>query len=307
MKKLFIIMGSLIGLGLIVIFIAFAASGFKLEIFDNDATLVESSHAVSSNTNLELKVSTSEVNITKSNDDKIYLSYYNTEKRKITVTDENDLISLKRDDAIIQWYQWFSFTTSKKINTINIKVPENFVGNISLLLSTGDVEIIGLSKFNNLNISITTGEVDLLGLDLNDLEISGTTGSIEVENTNLSKLDIENSTGDVTLDNVTVQSSINIRNTTGEIDLETVKADSVRAESSTGGIDFENLKAKSIYFKTTTGNIEGSFVERKTEFSITSSTTTGRNTLPASWVLDTATTVLHAQTTTGNIKVYFSD
>lgn len=147
-----------------------------------------------------------------------------------------------------------------------VLVPKGFSGSLSVRLSTGDVNAAGLAVSNGVSIKTTTGRVDCRELHAAELSVECTTGGIKLVG---------------------------------------VTCGGAAARSSTGDISLVGLDCPKIELRTSTGDISGSLTRPQSEYSVTSSTSTGKNNLPESWRGGAGS--LEASTSTGNIELSFGE
>ena len=190
---------------------------------------------------------------------------------------------------------------TKKLS-VDVGVPNNFKGNLTLSTQTGDVNVNGLSSLKNINVKIATGDATIANIGAVNGEFTATTGDINVENAQFGNdLQLKLTTGDISAYNVKAVNSFVAKATTGAVKCE-IDCPVVTFNTSTGDIKFKSLNAKEIKAKCTTGSIKGEVVGVEADFDVKSSTT-GKNNLKNKDVDGGKS--LNCSTTTGSINIQF--
>ena len=103
------------------------------------------------------------------------------------------------------------------LSTGDISVAETSARSLNLAVTTGKVEVRGLSCEGDLAVSVSTGKTDLTNVSCRNLSSVGSSGDITMENVLASgKMDLERSTGDVRLDRCDA-AELDIRTDTGDV------------------------------------------------------------------------------------------
>lgn len=143
--------------------------------------------------NFDFNLVSESLEITSSNDDKVYVELYCTEELKPNVMlNANTLqIESKRNNRN------FSFTTF--IRKIIVKLPDNIkLENANMHSSSGSFHINNFSC-NKLNIQTSSGSIYLNDTKTEDTKVLASSGSIHIDNCNSTDLDLNTSSGSVHL------------------------------------------------------------------------------------------------------------
>lgn len=218
---------------------------------------------------IQFNMDTYDINIylSKDSEDKLVCS----ENDKVTVNYEvidGTLIVSQNDNRSFHIGLGFSFK-------VDLYVTKDFIDNLEIDISTGDVKVNTGFTFNSVNISSSTGDVSFnskvstnLNIDLStgtgvikDSEIEGnlkvkvSTGNIEMLNLKCNELTIKSSTGDTKLSNVLVTNDFNYISSTGDLKFDGFDAKNIYVEVGTGDVKGTLLSPKIFNCQTSTGNI----------------------------------------------------
>lgn len=227
---------------------------------------------------LELVVSTSDINIHLSNENKIIKK--ENSKVYFDIKFENEILAIKQVDIRKFYEKIFNFTeykldlylTEEVINSLKISggtgdiiINNGIVFNeVNITNSTGDIEF-NADVDGSMNVKLSTGDVEIKQCNINgDLKIEGSTGDIEIETSNvLNNMNIKSSTGDVDINNSTSKDLI-INISTGDITLkDTIIKNDLKVIGSTGDVLFDGFDANNINIELSTGNVKGTILTNK--------------------------------------------
>lgn len=270
--KLGLILGSTILLiGLILSFIAFACTGFNIYKLDLTPDYKKITKSVDSDQleNISIKTINHRITITPSNDNQIHITYYENKLETYTVETINKSLNVNYQDNQSIWEHLFQGFRYGMINTkvlkaeVIIEIPMDYNGNLTV-------------KSTNNNIKID-------GIKLNDATINNTNGPIYMEESTFSNL--------------------NIHNTNGSIKLVNITTDIINTSSTNGSIRFDYLKGNKLNFKNTNGSIKGIIIGNKTDFNIQVSKVNGSNNLDNQ--IANTDKLLSTRTVNGSTKIEF--
>lgn len=199
----------------------------------------------------------------------------------------NHTVEVKDDTLCIElvdtreWFEniGFSFGSTK----ITVYLPQSEYGELSVKLSTGDVETPKDFTFDSIDIAGSTGHIKNYASASGDVKLKTTTGSIFVEDVSASSLDLAVTTGKVTASRVNCSGDINVKVSTGDAELSditclnftsagstgdltltnVVATENFSIERSTGDINFAYCDANELLIKTDTGDVNGSLLSDK--------------------------------------------
>ena len=238
---------------------------------------------------------------------------YEQENKKHSVIVQNGTLTIKINDTR-KWYEHIglNFSTPK----ITVSIPHGEYRTLSIISSTGDVNIPRQFKFECIDISESTGTVTNFASTSTLLKIKTSTGNIRVENISAAEVDLSVSTGNVNVSNVTCEGNVKINvstgkatisdticqniissGNTGDISLKNViSGEMITVERSTGDVKLNSCDATEIYIKTDTGDVCGSLLSEKL---FITQTDTGRIDVPE----DATGGKCKIITSTGNIRI----
>ena len=223
---------------------------------------------------IAIDTTTADITFIKSTDGKCRVECFEDEKRAHTVKIENGTLKITENDTRA-WYDYIGINLNS--TTINVYLPDDFLGKLDISCTTGDVIVPSAYSFSALNIHLTTGDAYIASDTIGQLKIKCTTGDIKLDTVKCGSLIIELTTGDVNMIRTMCVGKMNITETTGNVKL-------------------DKCDASEINIKTTTGSITGSITSDKT---FAASSTTGSVNVPR----NTSGGLCSLKTTTGNINI----
>lgn len=250
-----------------------------------------------------------------------------TSKRSVVCYEQKNVkhsVAVKDNTLVIEvvdtrkWYEHigFSFGSPK----ITVYLPAGEYAGLSVKVSTGDVEVPGIFKFNSIDISASTGDVKNYASASGDMKIKATTGNIFIKGVSAGELLLSVSTGDITADSVTCAGEIKVNVSTGKTYLNDVTCKSVKSSGNTGDISLKNVIAQEkfsverstgdvkldkcdaaeLMIKTDTGDVNGNLLSEKV---FITRTDTGHVNVPKTVTGGKC----EIETDTGSIKITIGD
>lgn len=273
MKKLYLAI-MLVIIGFITFAITMTTSGWDFNVF-NTATYETKVHEINEEfTNINIVSDTTDINIVPSLDGKCKVECYETENIDYIVIIENNTLNISENDQR-KWYNHIGINNDN--NHITVYLPNLQYNDISIKLSTGDVNISHNFTFSNLNIKVSTGDITLEKIISTNINLSSSTGDKKLNDISCMNLTSDGSTSKLTMKNVIVYSKLNVKHTTGDV-------------------KFDGLDAAEIIIKTSTGDVEGTLYSSKI---FICSTSTGKIRVPETYEGG----VCKITTSTGDIKI----
>lgn len=213
-------------------------------------------------------------------------------------------VSVKDGTLVIEvedtrkWYDYLVVDFGNR-ESITVYLPAGEYGNLSIITTTGNVEIPQEFKFANINIEGNTCDVVNCASAIGNIMIHTSTGDITVKNITAGSMDLSVGTGSVNLSDAACGSLV-IHGNTGDVSLtRTVASDSLHIEANTGDVHLAACDASSIVIRVNTGDVTGSLLTGKM-FNV--STSTGKINIPAS----VSGGMCEIKTNTGDINVVLS-
>lgn len=278
-KVLLIVGGVLLTLGIVAGAVSVGVMGFHISPALHDFEITEITHTedILPNAKIAIDIDVEDINVTVSKDGKLHLDYgdsaaithsYSYSSSELTLTSHS-----KR------------FTFLSRAVPIELQIPADFAGELILTSATGHIELEGVGA-DKITLSLTTGHVDLKDVSAKELSATATTGGITIKNCTMGKTALETSTGGMNLKNLS--------------------STELKAKCTTGSVSLTKLIASKVQLETTTGSLRGSIVGKARDWSVTSSTTTGSNSLKG-YGSNGGANILNARSTTGSIDIDFTD
>lgn len=129
-------------------------------------------------------------------------------------------------------------------------------GETAVHLTTGDLSLDGVSA-GSLNLSVTTGSVNVRGLTCEgDFRVGVTTGVVSLTDVTCLNLLSEGSTGEITLKNVTASGRFDITRSTGDVRFDACDAGELSVRTTTGDVTGALLTDKIFLARSNTGKID---------------------------------------------------
>ncbi|GEK33513.1 DUF4097 family beta strand repeat-containing protein [Kurthia sibirica] len=197
--------------------------------------------AASDISKLEIITEATEIDVEKSTDDKVHITYYDRDEEffNIKVTDDKKLKMDYKTEKNLKDY--FKLKKEKEDYNIKVAIPDNIKSDLKL--KTRNEEI----KMDSVNVD---GIIDAKTRD-GDIDLSNVKAT--------SYIYVETEDDDISLENVTSSKDIEARNSDGDIELNNVDV------------------GKAFLLKTSHGDVKGSVVGEEKDFGIFSIVSDGRN------------------------------
>lgn len=195
--------------------------GFELDLdFDSNYSRYNDSRTLGINSDLDkiyIDTTSSDIDIQFYNENFVKLdidskisSHANFDSLINKFTIENNNLYISTNESF--------FNHVKDLN-LTIYVPSTFKNNLSVITTSGDVNLTN-GNFNNLSINSTSSDIDLSNISSNNTTISTTSGDISSHNSYLGNVTIESTSGDMDLNLINLDSNNKFNTTSGDIDLE---------------------------------------------------------------------------------------
>lgn len=227
------------------------------------------------------------ITILSGNDDEVWLQYPDGDKPRFEVTLADGRLELKQEiwpNALFLGLDWlFSKPGSKKVRVI---LPREFAGSIDARTTNGRIKMADVNPWGELSLTSSNGRLELLRCTAKSIAMKTTNGRINVEDL-ISKGDISLNTGN------------------GRIEAARVSSKAVIAlHTSNGPLHFSDIEGQDISLTTSNSSIDGNILGAAAEYSVSSATSNGRNSLENH--AGHGPKRLNARTSNGSIRVSFS-
>lgn len=286
-------------LGLILSGIAFGSVGFRVkELIDPLLSVAEPhtfrfAEGVSS---VEIRDSSCDVKVLPSTDGQITVVCDDTARRPHHVAVENGILKVEcADDP--EWYEYLLPDFSKERH-VTVYLPETMAeSSLSVLISSGDVLLSGLSFLKNVSVQSSSGDIAVKQCIVKEtLEVRTSSGDIDVTNCSVGGLRAASSSGDGEYRSITAL-WVDGSASSGDLELtDVVCTETLLLKTSSGDVDMKNCDGASLALETTSGDVEATLRTGKMFHAETSS---GRVRVPSDSVGGTCDIV----TVSGDISV----
>ena len=230
--------------------------------------------------NISIISQTADIVFAPSESEKSKVVCYEQTNMKHSVSVKENTLTIKLEDTR-KWYDHIGifFKTPK----ITVYIPKGEYGNLSVMSTTGDVEITKDYKFKSIDISESTGDISCYASALENVKIKTSTGDIRVDNVSVGSLELSVSTGKVTVSGANCEGNVTVNVSTGKAYLtdtmcknlissgdtgdisltNVIAAENFSIERSTGDVKFISCDATELFIDTDTGDVTGSLLSDK--------------------------------------------
>lgn len=236
---------------------------------------------------------------------------------KHSVKVENNSLVIELENKK-EWYENIGIHVGDLEMTVYL--PKSEYGDLTIEVTTGDINIPEVFEFNNIDMNLTTGDVECFASGKEFLKTKVSTGDIVVKNVNTKSLLLTGTTGDMKVESVDCDGDVTINVSSGKVYMSEVECDNLDSNGTTGDATLKNVVAKSnllvkrstgdvsldksdaqsIYIKATTGNVTGSLLSDKV---FTTNVTTGKVNVPKT----TTGGLCEINVTTGSVNITIED
>lgn len=316
----------LIALGILFCAASFAVSGWDPGAYETGSESYVRKSCTYSPEDVRTFVfqdSSHDVELIRSDDDKIHITYYESQKTGYTfeLGDDGTLMVFYHSDK--KWYDAIGISFRYEERKTVVAVPDGFTGDISVKLGSADLEISGFKVCGSLTAESTSGEVQISdfictgnikieqtsgdfegkSLSASSVFIKHTSGDIEMERLDLGELSLVSVSGDIEVENIKVETDCTLHSTSGDISLSDAEITGLlTCESTSGDITAESVSLGEAIFSSTSGNIRAEIIGSASDYHIDAKTTSGRIRIPEN---GNGGRTIRVKTTSGNISVSF--
>lgn len=253
MKKGLIIAGIvLISLGILVFAGGFIASGFnftKLDVskYETNTYTVEEAF-----NRIEVNTIEADVTLKLSDDGRFRAVCVERNKNKCEVRVENGTLKVSEPKQESWTKRLFTF----KNKSVTLYLPSEHYEALSVKTATGDVRLDNFA-LGELGVVVTTGDVYAANLNVEGtLSVTVSTGDIKLNNVTCKTFKTSGSTGDIELTDTVASESFDIKRSTGDIVFRNSDAGEITVNTTTGDVSGTLRSGKIFTAKTTTGDVK---------------------------------------------------
>lgn len=256
MKKALAVAVSLILFGVLLVLVAFFASGCDLSGWLG-ADYVTTPHELSLDFDrISVDVDTADLIFLPSENGVCRVVAYEKEKEKHSVAVKDGVLTVSLEEARAErkWYDYISIGYNQP--KITVYLPKDDYAALSVLSDTGDISIPKDFTFGSVALEGSTGDIRVSAAASGALTVTMSTGDIALSDASFGSLSVTSSTGDITLRSVTVGGGITLGQSTGDLYAEGVTAAAFSSTASTGkGSLYELTVLGDVLLKRSTGDL----------------------------------------------------
>lgn len=244
---------SLLGLVIIYIIVGLGRAFYLKSTEEVKTYVIEESF-----NNINIDVTTDDINIYLSDENKIVC----VENKKVSLESKvvSDTLFINRIDNRKFYDLSFNFNSFK----IDLYLSYETIQSLNIECSTGNINIQNGFTFTDVDISSSTGSININSNVTNNLFLDNDTGNIKISNCDkMGNIDIDTDTGNISLSNVNAN-KLEIETDTGDTRLtNTILKEDLNIEGSTGSVYFDGFDAANIYIELSTGDVKGTILSNK--------------------------------------------
>lgn len=244
---------SLLGLVIIYIIVGLGRAFYLKSTEEVKTYVIEESF-----NNINIDVTTDDINIYLSDENKIVC----IENKKVSLESKvvSDTLFINRIDNRKFYDLSINFNSFK----IDLYLSYETMQSLNIECSTGNINIQNGFTFTNVDISSSTGSININSNVTDNLFLDNDTGNIKISNCDkMGNIDIDTDTGNISLSNVNAN-KLEIETDTGDTRLtNTILKEDLNIEGSTGSVYFDGFDAANIYIELSTGDVKGTILSSK--------------------------------------------
>lgn len=224
------------------------------------------------------------VNIRMDQGSTIRLDWNETEFEPVQVQENGGTLSVDARENT-SWRARFGWLWGYALRPMEVTIPSTFKGRIDLYTSNGPVKLDSLDLDGPVSIRTTNG-----GITVQDLTVTA-------------GLELTTSNGAITAKDIRADSAYLVTSN-GRIQADRMLAMDLSLKTSNGPIECAAIAGDSIRMETSNGNIRGTIRGRAEDYTITSQTSNGKNSLEN--LTGQGTKTLTVKTSNGSIEIDFT-
>ncbi len=254
MKKAMYIAALLMALGLVLVAVAFFASGCNpSEWFLRDYE-TETHEPVGEFHSISVDADTADIILLPSEDGIARVVTYEKKPEKHSVAVEDGILRISLLEGEMKWYDYVSLWSGAA--RITVYLPKREYTSLRIAVDTGDVSLPAGFTFGEATFSGSTGDFDVSAAVTGMLGVTLSTGDVAIHDTSLGALAVKTSTGGIELLEVNCAGAVTLEQSTGTLTARGVTAASFSSQASTGRGRMTDLAVSGdIFLKRNTGDL----------------------------------------------------
>ena len=268
-KRIAMILASVLtALGLIMMIAGMFMLDWDYYRLDLDGEYVEKTYTAQSVDIREIRVELNnmKVKVVPTDAERVTLHYLDNETQRVTVTEENGVLSLKDRSGSFNFDNLWKQLTSGMFHGLR-------KGDFTAVVE------IPRSLLPSLYLHSSNAWVGVQSVGLDTAEIVTSNGRLELNEVHCQTLSAQSSNAAVVLNGVSVQGEAGIATSNGSIELHGLDAEKLDAATSNAAIQVQELTARQISLNTSNGNIGGTVLGSSAQYSVSSGTSHGNNSI----------------------------
>ncbi len=242
---------------------------------------------------VDIQVENRRVVVEPATDDQITITYAESTRDTIEITNEGGVLTLTNDVAHWFWFTMnFDMMTTTQERTVTVAIPSALAVDLKLKTVSGSLNVSDLPEVTSLDLATTSGNINLENLvGLNSLNAAATSGVISMTN-------------------VAVTGSIDLLTVSGSLDLDGVTSPTIVGNVTSGEIDAKDITADDVTFHNISGSVQLEIHGELSDFYVKLSVVNGSMYIDGSKVTQNAYNTnlpdkLDLSTTSGSVRLNF--
>lgn len=235
MKKLIIVLGAILGVGILLIgigIIIIVANPEKFGGFTEGD--YEEKHLTEEQTvtSLYLDIGSDAIEILPSDDGKLSITYYENNRRYYEYSYKNGKVVFTQKQKT--WFSWGIGKINRPI--AKIYLPDTVTDTLDIDMASGSIKTdIDKITVKNLKVDVASGSVNIANVEAEEVDIEVSSGSIKISDVIAKDFDIDVASGVLNFDNCTAK-NMRIEVSSGTLKIENLTVDNVIASLSSGNM-----------------------------------------------------------------------
>ena len=265
-KKALIIALSICGAGVLISLCVLASVNFDLSrlsarhnvgVSKDDSETIKAEHIEKdideSGQNISLNLSSADVVIKPSDDEKIHISYDNTEETYFELESTGKKINLTQKQKSYITFGVVFFSDNKL--TVEVYIPADHEGNLDINGASSDISVSDMKFEGKFDINSVSGDIVLQNCEADTISTGNTSGEINISAVKTTSIEASTISGDININEITEKTPISLETTSGKVYAENVSAQDIKAESISGGIELVKVTGNTANLSSTSGDV----------------------------------------------------
>lgn len=264
-------------------------------------------------TSLKLSVDSDNIELYPSEDGKLHIEYWNSDKRPYLYDFSDGVAELKQQSSIQSWFDF----TRHTIKTVKVFAPESITDTLSIKLSSGSLQSKGYApSVQSLNIQISSGDAVMAQCSAENALVKVASGSIAFTEINVENIDINISSGNFALSHSQISGKLDIDMASGDANITNCEIGILKSDISSGTINAKSVTASSVNCRAASGDIVLRLNGAASDYSVDIDLSSGQalldiagQTMKADKGLEwgNGAKKIYCKSASGSVKIYFAN